>query len=76
MGGGVIYLEGGIGITADPSENSYDPPLMTFSKPVKIPMTPLPSIYEYDKRDMHYVYSLCILYIGKIKRIYTSALCL
>ena len=31
---------GGIGITADPGRNSYDPPLMTFSKPIEIPMTP------------------------------------
>ena len=26
-GGSIIYLGGGIGITADPGQNSYDPPL-------------------------------------------------
>ena len=56
-GGGIIYLEGGIGIMADPGENSYDPPLMTFSKPVKIPMTPPNSIYEYDK-------GICTMFIA------------
>ena len=40
MGGSIIYSGGGIGITADPGQNSYDPPLMTFSKPIEIPMTP------------------------------------
>ena len=27
MGGSIIYSGGGIGITADPGQNSYDPPL-------------------------------------------------
>ena len=26
MGGSIIYSGGGIGITADPGQNSYDPP--------------------------------------------------
>ena len=28
MGGSIIYSGGGIGITADPGQNSYDPRLM------------------------------------------------
>ncbi len=50
----IIYLGGGIGITADPGKNSYDPPpLMTFSKQVEIPMIPPPK-YKYYIYIMNY----------------------
>ena len=57
-GGGIIYLEGGIGIMADPGENSYDPPLMTFSKPVKIPMTPPQIVF------MNMIKGICTMFIA------------
>ena len=53
--GHYLFGGGGIGITADPGENSYDPPLNDLLKPVEIPMTPPNSIYEYNIRDIHCV---------------------
>ena len=52
-----IYGWGGIGITADPGRNSYDPPSMTFSKPIEIPMTPPKSYINI----MNYYYHIKIL---------------